>query len=208
MTAIYFVGSALRARRYLSIGDSEGATTGAVANKTAMQRLMGRVLTSGCLMLVNVLTLAVGLPFLFHPVGFTICYTIGGLVTMANSILQLASFAPPAGAPAGPIEEARLALKKTRATRSPPFRRVSERRKPPSWPQALALSDWRRTETRGTCRRWREPGRAEALIICHGCASLGHSSARFRAFCFTRGTDGDYAFGNQPTPVRAERCQL
>ena len=112
MTAIYFVGSALRARRYLSIGDTEGATTGAVANKTAMQRLMGRVLTSGCLMLVNVLTLAVGLSFLFHPVGFTICYTIGGLVTMANSILQLASFAPPAGAPAGPIEEVRLGLKK------------------------------------------------------------------------------------------------
>ena len=35
---------------------------------------------------------------------------------MANSILQLASFAPPAGAPPGPIEEARLALK--RAARS------------------------------------------------------------------------------------------
>ena len=68
ITAIYFVGSALRARRYLSgSGDSEGGTSGSVANRAAMQRLMGRVLTSGCLMLVITIAYAVGMNFSSTP---------------------------------------------------------------------------------------------------------------------------------------------
>ena len=116
ITAIYFVGSALRARRYLSSDDSEGGASGSVANKAAMQRLMSRVLTSGCLMIINTVVYGAVISVVFHPVGFTALMTIASPITMANSLLQLASFAPPAGAPPGPIEEARLALK--RAVRS------------------------------------------------------------------------------------------
>ena len=117
ITAIYFVGSALRARRYLSSrGDSEGGTTGSVANRAAMQRLMGRVLMSGCLMLVITIAYAVCIEFFFHPIGQTALFMIALPTTMTNSILQLASFAPPAGAPSGPIDEARLTLQ--RAARS------------------------------------------------------------------------------------------
>ena len=117
ITAIYFVVSALRARRYLSAsGDSESGTSGSVANKAAMQRLMGRVLTSGCLMLINTITFGGGLLVFFNPVGYSAMLAIVSPISMANSTLQLTSFAPPAGAPAGPIEEARLALK--RAARS------------------------------------------------------------------------------------------
>jgi hypothetical protein len=117
ITAIYFVGSALRARRYLSgNADSESGTSGSVANKAAMHRLMSRVLASGCLMLINTIVYGAGEYLAFNPVGYTVVFTIISLISIANSILQLASFAPPAGAPAGPIEEARLALE--RAVRS------------------------------------------------------------------------------------------
>ena len=116
-TAIYFVGSALRARRYLSAsGDSKIGKSGSAANRAAMQRLMNRVLTSGCLMIIVTIATGVCLNFLNHPVGYTALHLIAFPMIMTNSILQLASFAPPAGAPPGPIEEARLALK--RAARS------------------------------------------------------------------------------------------
>ena len=62
-------------------------------------------------MLIITIAFAVGLNVLYHPVGFTSLYTIVSPIGIANSILQLASFAPPAGAPPGPVEEARLALK-------------------------------------------------------------------------------------------------
>ena len=117
ITAIYFVSSALRARRYLSgSGDTESTTSGSVANKAAMQRLMHRVLTSGCLMLIITIAYGAGVNLIFHPVGYAALFVVVLPITMANSILQLASFAPPAGAPPGPVEEARLALK--RAARS------------------------------------------------------------------------------------------
>ena len=112
ITAIYFVGSALRARRYLS----GSGTSGSVANKAAMQRLMGRVLTSGCLMLIMTIVYGGGLAVIFHPVGFKAVFMIISPISIANSLLQLASFAPPAGAPPGPVEEARLVVK--RAVRS------------------------------------------------------------------------------------------
>ena len=119
ITAIYFVGSALRARRYLSgSDDSERSTRGSVArsNRAAMRRLMRRVLASGCLMLVNTFIYAVAVNLIVHPVGFTALMAFVSPLYMANSLLQLASFVPPAGAPPGPVEEARLALK--RAARS------------------------------------------------------------------------------------------
>ena len=105
ITAIYFVGSALRARRYLSVNSG-------IANKAAMQRLVERVLSSGCLMLIITMAYGIGGPYLFHPISFTALFTIVSPVSMANSMLQLASFAPPAGAPPGPVEEVRLALKR------------------------------------------------------------------------------------------------
>ena len=117
ITAAYFVGSALRARHYLSdSGDPANITSGSVSNKAAMQRLLGRVLTSGCLMLIMTVMYGGGNHLILHPVGYTALMTISSVINSANSILQLASFAPPAGAPTGPIEEARLALK--RAARS------------------------------------------------------------------------------------------
>ena len=113
ITAIYFVGSALRARRYLSgCGENESGTIGSVANRAAMQRLMNRVLKSGCLMLIVTIAYGGGINVIYHPIGYTALLTIVHPIIMANSILQLASFAPPAGAPSGPIEEARLSLKR------------------------------------------------------------------------------------------------
>ena len=108
ITAIYFVGSALRARRYLSSsGDSESGTSGSMANRAAMQRLMRRVLTSGFLMLIITIVYGGGVNIIFHPVGFSALMALAFPMIMANSLLQLASFAPPAGAPPGPVEEAR-----------------------------------------------------------------------------------------------------
>ena len=115
ITAIYFVGSALHARRYLSGSEeSEYSTKSAanVANRAAMQRLMGRVLTSGCLMLGMTIISGAGWNVVVHPLGFTAVFIIVSPIAMVNSILQLASFAPPAGAPAGPMEESMRALKR------------------------------------------------------------------------------------------------
>ena len=73
LTAIYFIRSAVRAQRYLSNDDkneSDGGTS--VANKAAMRRLMRRVFTSGCLMLVITVVLAIGTSFVFHPTGFAV----------------------------------------------------------------------------------------------------------------------------------------
>ena len=71
LTAVYFIGSAVRAQRYLSTDNAQkGGTSAAnVANTAAMQRLMRRVLTSGCLMLVMTVVLAIGTTFMFNPVG-------------------------------------------------------------------------------------------------------------------------------------------
>ena len=116
LTALYFIGSAVRAQRYLTNGNDQNSGVANVANKAAMRRLMRRVLASGCLMLLLTIILAIATSFILNPVGFTVFFGASYPVIMANSLLQIASFAPPAGAPSGPIEEVRLALK--RAARS------------------------------------------------------------------------------------------
>ena len=123
LTAIYFIGSALRAQRYLLHDTSnttddplqaentlQRAASGVQANKAAMRRLMRRVLASGCLMLIITVTLAVGSDFIFHPTGFAIIFGAWSPIVMANSLLQIDSFAPVTGAASGPLRETFLAI--------------------------------------------------------------------------------------------------
>ena len=122
ITAIYFIGSAIRAQHYLSNDTSnmtdaqEGSTmrtrsiSRTVANKAAMRRLLRRVFASGCLMLIITLVFAVGIDFLFHPTCFTIIFGVMYPIVMANSILQIDSFAPVTGAASGPLRETYLAI--------------------------------------------------------------------------------------------------
>jgi hypothetical protein len=111
VTAMYFIGSAVRAQRYLS-NDSDHNSGGAanVANKAAMRRLMRRVLTSGCLMLLITLVSAIATQFIFHPTGFTVVVVATYSVIMTNSMLQIESFASATLAPSGPLRETLLAL--------------------------------------------------------------------------------------------------
>lgn len=107
LTAIYFIGSALRARRYLSkhSADLSARDLSGDADQKALRRLMRRVLASGCLMLVTTIVLAIGLPVLLHPIGFTVLCGIMFPIMMANSLLQIDSFAPAIGVPIGPLRE-------------------------------------------------------------------------------------------------------
>ena len=123
ITAIYFIGSAIRAQRYLS-NDTTTTTDGppqersrikrqcsrAVANKAAMRRLIRRIRASGCLMLVITMVLAIGRGFIFHPTGFTVLSGATYGIMMVNSLLQIDSFAPVAGAASGPIRETFLVI--------------------------------------------------------------------------------------------------
>ena len=125
LAAVYFIRSAVRAQRNLSTSilidrtsnvptvrtnTMRRAASSVLANKVAMRRLVRRVFSSGCLMLAITVVLAVGTYFIFHPVGFT---TASGLlypIIMANSLLQIESFAPARGAPTGPLQEAMLSV--------------------------------------------------------------------------------------------------
>ena len=113
LTAVYFIGSAVRAQRYLSTDNAQkGGTSAAnVANTAAMRRLMRRVLTSGCLMLVITVVLAIGTTFMFSPVGFVVLMIILYPLIMVNSSLQIDSFAPASGAPSGPLRDTAQALR-------------------------------------------------------------------------------------------------
>ena len=112
LTAMYFIGSALRAWRYLSndsIGEEgDGATN--TANKSAMRQLMRRVLTSGCLMLVVTVGLTISTNFIFHPLGFAGLSSVFYPIVMVNSLLQIESFAPASEAPTGPLRKSWLAV--------------------------------------------------------------------------------------------------
>lgn len=77
-----------------------------MVNKAALRRLMRRVFTSGCLMMVITAVLAIGTSFIFHPTGFAVFSVVSYLIIMANSVLQIDSFVPATGAPVGPVQEA------------------------------------------------------------------------------------------------------
>ena len=75
LTAIYFIGSAIRTQRYLLNDGSQDAAND-VANRAAMRRLMRRVRASGCLMLAVTLAFAIGVNFITHPTGFAVVFCI------------------------------------------------------------------------------------------------------------------------------------
>jgi len=108
LTAVYFIGSAIRAQRYLSNGNEQSSSAANAANREAMRRLMRRVMASGCLMLLITVVLAIGVKFIFHPLGFAVMIGATYPIAMANSLLQISSFAPPTGAPVGPLRETAL----------------------------------------------------------------------------------------------------
>ena len=109
LTAVYFIGSAIGAQRYLNTEPDLNLRRRASnnsemeQNRTAIRRLMRRVQASGCLMLVIVVVLAVGTRFIFFPAGFTIGCVVLYLTMMANSLLRIDSFVPAKGAPIGPL---------------------------------------------------------------------------------------------------------
>ena len=116
LSAAYFVRSAIRAWRNLSADQSVGGSGAInedrvrVASKAMMRRLVRRVLMSGCLTLAITMALAIGANFLFHPIGFTVVFGSFAPIAMANSLLQISSFAPASGAPIGPLHEIKLVV--------------------------------------------------------------------------------------------------
>ena len=116
LSAAYFIRSAIRARRNLSADQSVGGSGAInedrvrVASKAMMRRLVRRVLMSGCLTLAITMALAIGANFLFHPIGFTVVFGSFAPIAMANSLLQISSFAPASGAPIGPLHEIKLVV--------------------------------------------------------------------------------------------------
>ena len=116
LSAAYFILSAVRARRNLSTDQSTGGVgvinedDAHVVSKATMRRLVRRVLPSGCLMLAITVVLAVGTELIFHPIGFTVVSCVLFPMVMANSLLQIGSFAPSRNAPVGPLQEVKLAV--------------------------------------------------------------------------------------------------
>ena len=102
----------------------------AAANKAAMRRLQRRVLTSGCLMLLITVSLAIGLDFIFDPRWFVVVYAVFHPIVMANSLLQIDSFAPVTGAASGPFKEAFLVIQSVFKNVAAMYFGVKQDRKP------------------------------------------------------------------------------
>ena len=61
-------------------------------------------------MLIMTIIYAFGIKYILNPIGYTVVFSILAPVVIGNSVQQIESFAPPGGAPPGPIELMRLAV--------------------------------------------------------------------------------------------------
>ena len=98
LTAVYLIGSAIRAQRKLPPITSTN-------KEDAMQQQLRCVLLSGCLTITITVALGVGTNFMFNPTGFAITCGVSSLIVMVSSLLQIEVFKPATGAPTGPLQE-------------------------------------------------------------------------------------------------------
>ena len=98
LTAVYLIGSAIRAQRKLPPITSTN-------KEDAMQQQLRCVLLSGCLTITITVPLGAGTNFMFHPTGFAITCGVSSLIVMVSSLLQIEVFKPATGAPTGPLQE-------------------------------------------------------------------------------------------------------
>lgn len=114
VAALGFLVTAVCANKFLArIDEQIQRQNGTDGGRPALRRLMKRVGASGAMLLAITFCALLSTQALYNPLGYLVLVTITQLLFICNSLLGIASFAPPGKVQTGPFTEALVQVRRT-----------------------------------------------------------------------------------------------